>query len=66
MCIMGNGNDPPACIPSWKFPDENHESNKAKELLIFHGSFLNFCSSLQNYESCKSLAQQQKVLSLQT
>ena len=17
MCIMGNGNDPPACIPSW-------------------------------------------------
>ena len=28
MCIMGNGNDPPIRIPSWKFPDENHESNK--------------------------------------
>ena len=23
MCIMGNGNDPPARIPSWKFSDEN-------------------------------------------
>ena len=28
MCIMGNGNDPPARIPSWKFSDEKHESNK--------------------------------------
>ena len=25
---MDNGSDPPARIPSWKFPDENHESNK--------------------------------------
>ena len=25
MCIMGNGNDPPAHIPSWKFPDERHK-----------------------------------------
>ena len=28
MCIMGNGNDSPACIPSWKFPDEKHEFNE--------------------------------------
>ena len=28
MCIMGNGNDPPARIPSWNFSDEKHESNK--------------------------------------
>ena len=24
---MGNGNDSPVCIPSWKFPDEKHEFN---------------------------------------
>ena len=28
MCIMGNGNDSPVCIPSWKFPDEKHEFNE--------------------------------------
>ena len=28
MCIMGNGNDPPDCISSRKFPDENMNSTK--------------------------------------
>ena len=26
MCIMGNGNDLPVCLPSWKFPNENHQT----------------------------------------
>ena len=24
--MMSNGNDPPTCIPSWKFPNENIKS----------------------------------------
>ena len=28
MCIMGNDNDPPTHIPSWKFPDERHKITK--------------------------------------
>ena len=33
MYTMANGNDPPACIPSRKFPDEKHEFNKISGLI---------------------------------
>ena len=37
MCIMGNGNDLPTRMPSWKFLDEKHESNKLNSgLIIIH------------------------------
>ena len=39
---------------------------QTKELLIFHGSSLNFYNSLQNYENCKGLAQHQNFLSVAT
>ena len=34
MCIMGNGNDPSAHIPSWKYPEGKHEFNKINRGLV--------------------------------